>query len=150
MFRSRAILLDRCEIGIGIHVAGTGAVAKLTSGILNIRVLRFFVRAGFVITRVATGTVRLECRELPVNNLGVALVTFCASQIIPVILRLVRQARMAIVNWRPGIRVVTQTAILRRIEMPRVLSRRKRTVVARRAGPKHLVVVHVRHWCPHV
>lgn len=78
--------------------------------------------AGLVITRVATGTVWLERRESPVNNLCVALVTFSANQVIPVILRLVRQAGMAVISWRPGIRAVAQAAVLTRIEVARVLS----------------------------
>ena len=131
MFRSTTIILDRCEIGIGVHVAGTGAVAKLACRILDIRVLRFLVWAGLVFVRVAASTVRLERRELPIHNFRVALMTVGTSQVVSVIKRLVRQARMAIVNRRPGIRVVAQTAILRRIEMPRILSRRKCTVVAR-------------------
>jgi hypothetical protein len=80
------------------------------------------MRVGFVITCVATGAVGLERRESPVNDLCVALVTFSASQVIPVILRLVRQTGMAVISWRPDIRAVAQTAILRRIEVPRVLS----------------------------
>ena len=80
------------------------------------------MRVGFVITRVATGAVGLERRESPVNNLCVALVTFSASQVAKVILRLVRQARMAVIGRCPDIRAVAQAAVLRCVEVARILS----------------------------
>lgn len=45
MFRSVTSFLDRCKRGVRVNVAGTGTIAQLTGGVLNVRVFRFFVRA---------------------------------------------------------------------------------------------------------
>ena len=79
---------------------------------------------------MAAGAVRLECRELPVNDFCIALMTVSTGQRIAVIKWFVRKSGVAVVCWRPGIRVVAQTAVLCRIEVPRILACCKRTVVA--------------------
>ena len=131
MFRSGAILLDYCERSIGIDVTSARTVMQLASGIFDIRVLRFLVRARLVFARMATGTIWLECRELPVNDIRVALMTIGACQVVSVVLRLVRQARVAVVSGSPRVRIVASPAIYGRIEVPRVLPRCKRAVMAR-------------------
>lgn len=131
MFGPRPILLDSCERSVGIHVASTGTITQFAGGIFDIRVLRFLVRAGLICARMATGTIWLECRELPVDNLCVALVTVGTGKVVAVIERFVRQTCVAVIGWRPGIRVVASPAIHVRIEVPRILTRRKRAVMAR-------------------
>ena len=108
------------------------------------------MRAGSVISGMATGAVRLECGELPVDHFCIALVAGSASQVSAVILRLVRQARMAVVGRCPGIRAVAQAAVLRCVEVARIRPCCERTVVARRTGSKNLVVINIRYRCPHV
>jgi len=99
---------------------------------------------------MAARTIGLEGGELPAHNFGVALMAISASEIIPVIERLVGESGVAIVGWGPGIRVVAEAAVLRRVEVPWVLPCCERTVVAGRAGPKYLVVIHIGHWRPHI
>jgi len=65
-----------------------------------------------------------------------------------VIERLVRQARVAVVRGSPRIRAMAQTAVLRGIEVTRVLAGRYCAVVAGGTGSKHLIMVHGGHWFP--
>jgi len=108
------------------------------------------VGPGLVVTAVASSAIRLESRELPVDCFGVALMALRTCQVAAVVLRLVRQAGMAIVSGCPGGRAVAQTAILTCIEMPGVLPACGGAVVAGRARAENLVVVHHGHWCPHI
>ncbi len=99
---------------------------------------------------MAARAVGLECGELPVHDFGVALMAISASEIIPVIERLVGESRVVIVRGAPGIRAVAEAAVLRRVEVPWVLSCCQCAVVAGRAGPKYLTVIHVGHRRPHI
>ncbi len=97
---------------------------------------------------MTTTTIRLERRVLPVHNLGIALMTFGALKIVAVILRLIRQARVAVISGRPCIRRVAQTTVLRGIEVPWIHAGSLRAVVAGRTGAQDLVVVDCRHRRP--
>ncbi len=97
---------------------------------------------------MTAGTVGLKCGELPVNDIGVVLMAFGTCQVAAVILRLIRQARMTVVGWCPGIRAVAHAAVLCRIEVTRVLAGRDRAVVTGRTGSKHLIVIDVSDGLP--
>lgn len=99
---------------------------------------------------MATRAIWLECREPPIDDIGIALVAIRARQGVPVIERFVRQARVAIVSRRPCVRVVARAAVHGRIKVPRVLARRNRTVMARRTGSKYLIVIDICHRRPDV
>lgn len=79
---------------------------------------------------MAAGAVRLECRELPAYSFRIALMAHGALKIAEVVKRFIRKPRVAVVNGGPGIRVVTQSAVRSRIEVPGVLACCERTVVA--------------------
>ncbi len=131
-------------------MASAGTVTQFTGGIFDVRILRLLVRPRLVVAGVTTRTVRLERGELPGHNFSVALMAFGACQIAAVVLRLIRQARVAVIGRHPCIRAVAKTAVLRGIEMPRVLAGCCRAVMAGRTGAKNLVVVHRRHRRPDV
>lgn len=149
MLGTRAILLDRGHRRVGIDVAGTGAISQLARGVLPVGVFGLLVWSGLIVACVATRAIRLKGRELPVNNLRIRLMAFGTLEIAAVILRLVGQANMTIVGWRPRIRLVTHAAVLPGIEMTRVLAGGLRAVVAGRAGPEHLVVVYSDYGLPY-
>lgn len=71
-----------------------------------------------------------------------------AIEVAAVIERLVSQPGVTEIRGSPPIRRMTLTTIHGGIEVPRVLAGGIGAVVARRAGPKHLVVVHSGHWFP--
>ncbi len=83
-----------------------------------------------VVVRMTGCTVGLERRELPVDELRVRLMAIGAQLRATVIERLVGQPGMTIVRRRPRVRVVTQTAVLRSVEVPRILAGRNGAVVA--------------------
>ena len=99
---------------------------------------------------MATSAIRLERRESPVDDIGVALVAIRACQGVPVIERFVRQARVAIISRSPRVRVVAGPAVHGSIKVPRVLARRNRTVMAGRTGSKYLIVIDICHRRPDV
>ena len=91
MLRTWPILLDRSQVGVGVYVARAAAVSQLTDRILAIRVFRLLVRAGLIVTRMTAGTVRLERRISPRNDLGVGPMTGGARQVAAMIQRLKRR-----------------------------------------------------------
>ena len=99
---------------------------------------------------MAARAIGLECGESPVHDFGVALMAISASENISVIERLVGESRVVIVTGAPGIRAVAEAAVLRRVEVPWVLPCCQCAVVAGRAGPKYLIVIHVGHRRPHI
>jgi len=123
-------------------MAGAATIAELAGRISSIGILMLFVRSRFVIACVTAGAVRLKGGELPVYDFGIVLMTSGTQKVAAVILRLIRQAGMAVICRRPGNRAVAQAAVLRRIEVTRVLTGRDRAVVAGRTGSKYLIVVH--------
>jgi len=108
------------------------------------------MRPRLVVARMAASTIRLERRELPLHDLGVALMALSALQVVAVVLRLIRQARVTIVCRSPRVRAVAQTAILGGIEVPRIRTGCLCAVVAGRAGAKNLVMVNSGHRFPDV
>lgn len=150
MLRTWSVLLDRRKRTVRIDVTSSRAVAQFTGRILDIRILGLLVRPGLVVIAVAPGTVRLERRESPGNNFGIALMAFGTGEVAPVVERLVGQSGMAVVRWCPRVRVMAQTTVLGRIEVPRILAGCRRAVVAGGARAKHLVVVHGCHRFPNV
>lgn len=148
MLWSGAVFLDRCHRSIFIHMAGAGTVPELTRRIFGVRALRFLVRPGFIVAGVASGAVGLKCRELPVHELGVGLVTVGAIEISAVVLRFVGQTDVTIVGGRPCIGDMADIAVFHGIEMGRVLTGREDPVVAGRTGAKNLIVIDGYDWRP--
>lgn len=126
----------------------TRAVTQLAHCVLGVAV--FFVWPGFVVVRMATGTIRLKGRTPPIDDLGVRLVALRAPQVTPVILRLVWQRDVAVVRWRPCVRDVAGVAFLRGVEVTRVLSRRRSAIVTGCTRAKHLRVIDRHHGREHV
>ena len=122
-------------------MARTRTVAQFAGRVVNCRIFRLLVRTRFVFACVATCAVRLECRELPVDDLGISLVAGGTGQVVTVILWLIRQSRVPVVGWRPGIRVMTLATVDCRVEVTRVLAGGYRAVVAGSAGSQDLVVI---------
>jgi len=73
-----------------------------------------------------------------------------ALQVSAVILRFVGQTRVAIICRRPGRWAMTQSAIVRRIEVSRIHTRRGSAVMAGRTGSQDLIVVHGDDWSPYI
>ena len=71
---------------------------------------------------MTTGTIRPECRELPIDRFSIALMTSCARKVGTVVERLVCQAGVAIIGRCPGDRIVAQAAVLASVEVRRVLT----------------------------
>ncbi len=67
--------------------------------------------------------------------------TFGAVEIAPVVERFVCQTSVAVVDRRPGVRYVAEVAVLRRVKVTRIHSRRGSAVVARSTGTDDLVVI---------
>jgi len=88
------------------------------------------VNTRLVVTRVTTGTVWRVTRGGPVDDLGIRAMALGAGKVAAVIQRFIAQPGMTVIDRPPGIRVVAQATVLRRIEMSRVLTGRKRAVVA--------------------
>ncbi len=138
---------DRREGGVGVLMAGASAVRYLTDGIFDFRrrdsVLDdLLVRLRLVVARVAAGTGRLKCRELPGNEFRVGLVAIGTRQVAAVILRLVGQHRVSEVRWRPCIGVVARIAFLCRQKMTRILAGRGITIVTGQTGPQNLIMIY--------
>ncbi len=98
---------------------------------------------------MTTSTVRLEGGELPIHDVGVAAMAVRAGQVAAVILRLVWQAGVTKVCWRPCVRVVAHAAVLRGIEVSGVWACCGRAVVAGRARSQDLIVIDGGHWRPY-
>lgn len=73
-----------------------------------------------------------------------------AQEITAVIKRFVSQARVTEIGRYPRGRAMTQTAILRRIKVSRILAGCRRAVMAGRTGAENLVMVHRDYWHPGV
>ena len=99
---------------------------------------------------MATCAIGLESGIFPAHDFGVALVAVSTSEISPVIERVVGKSRVAKVSGGPGIRAVTEAAVLRRVEVPRVLACCLCAVVAGRAGSKYLVVIYIDRGRPYI
>ena len=150
MLGAAPVLLDGRERRIGIHVASTGTITQFTCGVLDRRIFGFLMWTGLIVSGMAAGAIWLECRELPINHLGVALVTRGTSKVAAVIERFVWQARVAVVSRSPRVRVMAQAAVLCGVEVSGILAGCNSTVMARCARPKHLVVVNDSYGSPHV
>jgi len=150
MLGTRTILLDSRQGRVRIDVTSARAVSEFAGRVSGVRVLVLLVRPRLVVAAVAPRTIGLERRETPAYGFGIALVADRARKVAAMIERLVWQSCMTIVDRSPRVRVVATAAVLRRIEMARVLSGRRRAVVAGRAGAEHLVVIHRRNRRPHV
>ena len=99
---------------------------------------------------MATRAIWLECRELPIDDIGVALVAILTRQWVPMIERFVRQARVPILSRGPRVRVVAGPAVNGGIKVPWVLAGRNVAVMTRRAGAKNLVVIDICHRRPDI
>ena len=124
------------------------AVAQFARGVFPVGILVFLVRPGFVVAGMAARAVRLERRVPPVDDIRVVLMTFRTREIAAMILRLIWQPGVAVVRRCPGIRIVTDAAVLCGVEVARVLAGRCRAVVAGGTGPEDLVVIHGRYGHP--
>jgi hypothetical protein len=80
---------------------------------------------------MAACTIRLEGRELPVDYFGVALVAVGALKIAAVVLWFVWQSGMPVIGRRPSVRNMAQAAILRCVEVRRILARGNGAIVTR-------------------
>lgn len=140
--------LNRRHRRVRINMAGAGTVSQLTGRVLRVGILSLPVWPGFVVVCVTARTVRLKRGELPVDGLRIGLMTGSTQQRRLMILRLIRQACVTVIGWRPGNRVVAQAAILRRVEVTRVLAGGYGAIVAGRTGPQNLVVVHGEYGLP--
>jgi len=153
MLRTWPTLLDRGHVSVGVYVARAAAVSQFTDRILAIRVFRLLVRAGFIVTRMAAGTVRLESRVSPRNNFGIGLVTLGTEQVAAVIQRFERCRSMAELIRQPGSRVVAAVAFDSRNEVSGVFTGRGCAVMAGRTGAQYLAMVNIQHrrpCCGHV
>lgn len=143
MFGARPVLLDRVHIAVRINVTGTGAIPEFADRIFCIRVLGLLVWTGLVITGVAPGAIRLKCRVLPSDGFSVGLMAVRALQIVAMIQRFIGQRCVPEFVRRPCVGVVTCIALLLGYEMTLISSGRRNTIVARRTGPQHLIMIDV-------
>ena len=111
-------------------MAGAAAIAELTGRVFSVGILMLLVRPRFVIASVTTGTVGLKGGELPINHVRIVLMAGRTQQVAAVILWLIRQTGMAVIGGCPRNRAVAHAAVLRSIEVARVLTGRNRAVVA--------------------
>ena len=95
MFRARSALLNRGQAAICVHMACAAAISQFADRIADIGILVFLVWAGLVVTGVAAGTIRLECRVSPCYDFSVRLVTIRTLRRAAMIQRLVRCSRVA-------------------------------------------------------
>ena len=126
---------------VGVNMAGTRTVPEFANRIFPIRVSCFPVWARLVAIRMAAGTVGLERRVPPDDDLGVGLMALGARQIATMVERLERCGRVPEVVGRPGICIVATVAFLRSAKVAGVLAGRDDAVVAGRAGAQHLRVI---------
>jgi len=77
-------------------------------------------------------------------------VTLGALEVAAVILRLIRQRRMAIIRGRPCIRRVAHVAGYRSVEVTRVLTRRRHAVVTVRTRAEHLGMIDGKYRREHI
>ncbi len=76
---TRSAIFDIGQSGVGVEMAGTGAVAQFSDPIEHCRwFLVFFVRAGFEIPGMASCAVGPVGRRRPDTGFGVAPVAICA------------------------------------------------------------------------
>ena len=95
MLRARPVLLNRGQAAVCVHMTCAAAIPQLADRIADIGVFVFLVWAGLVVTRVAAGTIRLECRVSPCYDFSVRLVAIRTLLRAAMIQRLVRRSRVA-------------------------------------------------------
>ena len=106
------------------------------------------VNARLVIVSMTARAVWLVAWRRPGNNFGVRAVAVSALRISRVIHRLITETHMPVVRRSPRIGVVTQTAVLGRIEVSGIRPRCVRSVVTAGTGTQYLIVVHRSYRCP--
>ena len=120
-------------------VARAGAIAILAHSF--IAAICGFVLVGPVVTGVATCAVGLICGVLPGDHFRIALVAVRTQEIAAMILWLVRQRSVPVVRGRPRVGAMTCIALYCCVEMVLILTRRLDTIMAGRAGAKHLRMI---------
>lgn len=122
VFGTRPVLLNCRQITVRIDVTSTGTVSEFAYRVEDVWIFVLFVRSGLVVARVTAGTIRFECWILPDDGFRIRLVALGTLQVASVVLRLIRQRGMTIVRGRPGVRVVACIALLRGVEVIRILA----------------------------
>lgn len=108
------------------------------------------VLARVVIIRMTPGAGGLVSRRRPAYGFRIRRMAGGAEEVAEVIQWFVGETRMAEISRYPCNRVVAKTAVLRRVEVPRVLAGCRCAIVAGRTGSEDLVVVHGRRRHPEV
>ena len=122
-------------------MTGARAIAQFACSVANVRVLRLFVRPRLVVVGVTSCTVRLKCRELPIDHVGITLMAVNAVEVAAMIERFVGQSGVTVVCGCPRIRDMAQPTILYRVEVTGVHAGGRGAIVAGRAGAYDLVVI---------
>ena len=101
-----------------------------------------------IIARMATGTIRLVSRELPVDEVCVGQMATGAWRIATMIQGLIRQSRMHEDVGQPPCRGVTKIAFLGCYEVTAILANGECSIVAGRTGSDHLRMIHANRRHP--
>ena len=106
------------------------------------------VDARAVVVEMAAGTVGLVDRCLPVDDVGIGLVTFRAIEIAVVIQRLIAKAYVLVDMRNPRGCQVAVIALEARYKVPGILAGGGVAVMTGRARAQDLGVINSRHWHP--
>ena len=148
MFRPWPIPFHNRHGLIPVRVASPGTVSQLAGRVQDFGAIYLLVRTRLVVSGVTTRTIRLECRVTPTDDFRIGLVAFGTPQVAAVIERLVWQAAVPVIHGRPCIGHVAESAVLRRVEMARILARGLHAVVTGGTRAQYLAVVNRRHRRP--
>ncbi len=108
------------------------------------------VLARVIIIRMTTRAGGLVSRRRPAYGFRIRRMAGGAEEVAAVIQWFVGETRMAEIGRYPCNRTVAKTAVLRRVEVPRVLAGCRCAIVAGCTGAKYLVVVYGRRRHPEV
>lgn len=128
-------------------VTGTCTVAVLADRL--VAAIARLVFAGTIVAGMAARTVRLERRILPGNDLGVLLMTVCASQVAAMIQWFKRRRSVTELVRCKRNGVVAAVAFLSRAKMAVILAECNDAVVAGRTGAQNLRVIDRKHRRPY-
>ena len=132
VLRPWATVLDSRHRAIRINMAGARAIAQFAGVVTDVRILMLLVWVRLEVGIVATSTIRLVSGRRPDHDVRVVCMTIGAIEIVPVIQRLIGQARVLVDMRSPRIARVTFIAFVVGYEMPCILARRCIAVVAGR------------------
>ena len=126
-----------CKGAVGVGMAGTGAIAQFTDRVIDPR--RLPMCAGPETVGVTRGAVGLVGRERPGHCLGVTRMAICASELAPMIARVV--GRVHKTHGRPGTGIMATVALETGDEVSTGFAGRGCPVVATAARRSQVAVI---------